>query len=135
MAPMADTMPELDLGGVMVYRRSQPCQSRDEPHNTVCCRTSKRDFVLPFGLEDRNMTKFTIAALAALMLVQPTLTVARDNPPHACKKSSSFAPHPRTTHHVYGAPIRPAIMGRSKGSHHKHTPKRTSSSIANRDAS
>jgi len=128
-------MPELALGGVMVYRRSQPCQSRDEPHNTVCCRTSKRDFVLPFGLEDRNMTKFTIAALAALMLAQPGLTVARDKPTHACKKSSSFAPHPRTTHHVYGAPIRPAIMGRSKGSHHKHTPKRTSSSIANRDAS
>jgi hypothetical protein len=80
------------------------------------------------------MTKLTIAALAALMLAQPALAVARDKPTHACKRSSSFVPHARTNHHVYGSPIGPAIAGRSKGSHHKHTPKKPSSSIANRDA-
>jgi hypothetical protein len=80
------------------------------------------------------MTKFTIAALAALMLVQPALTVARDKPTHVCGRPSSFVPHPRASHHVYGAPIKPASVGRSKTSHHKHTPKKPSSSIANRDA-
>ena len=80
------------------------------------------------------MTKFTIAALAALMLVQPALTVARDKPTHACGRPSSFVPLPRANHHVYGAPVKPAIVGRSKTSHHKHTPKKPSSSIAKRDA-
>ena len=80
------------------------------------------------------MTKYTIAALAALMLVQPVLTVARDKPTHACGRPSSFVPHPRANHHVYGAPIKPAIVGRAKTSHRKHTPKKPSSSIANHGA-
>jgi hypothetical protein len=80
------------------------------------------------------MTKFTIAALAAITLVQPVLTLARDKPTHACARPSSFVPHPRTNHHVYGAPVKPAIVGHSKTSHHKHTAKKPSASIASRDA-
>jgi hypothetical protein len=80
------------------------------------------------------MTKFTIAALAALMLAQPALTVARDKPTRTCGRPSSFVPHPRANHHVYGAPIKPAIVGHSTTSHHKHTPKKPSSSVANRGA-
>jgi len=80
------------------------------------------------------MTKFTIAALAAIMLVLPALTVARDKPTYACGSPSSFVPHPRTKQHVYGAPVTPAIVGRAKTSHRKHTPKNPSSSIANHGA-
>ena len=80
------------------------------------------------------MTKFAIAALAAITLVLPALTLARDRPTGACEKPSSFVPHPRTNRHVYGAPVRPAIVGHSKTSHHKHTAKKPSARIANGDA-
>jgi hypothetical protein len=69
------------------------------------------------------MTKFAITVLAAV-LVQPALSVAGDKP-------SSFVPHPHTNHHVYGAPIEPALVGHTKTSHHKHAPKKRSSSAAN----
>jgi hypothetical protein len=69
------------------------------------------------------MTKFAITVLAAV-LVQPALSVAGDKP-------SSFVPHTHTNHHVYGAPIEPALVGHAKTSHHKHAPKKRSSSAAN----
>jgi hypothetical protein len=72
------------------------------------------------------MTKFAITVLAAV-LVQPALSVAGN-------KTSSFVPHPHTNHHVYGAPIQPALVGHAKTSHHKHAPKKRSSSAANREA-
>jgi hypothetical protein len=43
-------------------------------------------------------------------------------------KPSSFIPHARTSNHVYGAPIHPAIVGHSKVSHHKHTLRKRPSS-------
>jgi hypothetical protein len=74
------------------------------------------------------MMKFAITVLAAITLVQPALSVAGDNP-------NSFVPHPHTNHHVYGAPIPPPIVGHhAKTSHHKHAPKKRSSSAANRVA-
>jgi hypothetical protein len=73
------------------------------------------------------MTKFAIAILAVVSLVQPALSVAGDKP-------SSYVPHPHTNHHVYGAPIQTPILGHTKASHHKPTPKKRSSSATNRDA-
>jgi hypothetical protein len=73
------------------------------------------------------MTKFAITALAAVTLMQPALSVAGDKSTDSHAKSSSFVPHPHTNTHVYGAPIQPAIMGHSKTSHHKHTPKKQAS--------
>jgi hypothetical protein len=70
------------------------------------------------------MTKFAIAVLAAVMLVQPALSVAGDNPTNSGASPNSFVPHPHTNHHVYGAPIQPAIVGHAKTSHHKHAPKK-----------
>ena len=69
------------------------------------------------------MTKFAITVLAAVF-VQPALSVAGDKP-------SSFVPHPHTNHHVYGAPIEPALVGHAKTSHHKPAPKKRSSSASN----
>jgi hypothetical protein len=80
------------------------------------------------------MTKFAIALLAAFTLVQPALSVAGDKSTDSPAKPNSFVPHPHTNHHVYGAPIQPAIVGHAKASHHKHVPKKRSSSAANRDA-
>jgi hypothetical protein len=71
------------------------------------------------------MTKFAITVLAAVTLLQPALSVAGDKP-------NSYVPHPHTNHHVYGAPIQPAIVGYAKTSHHKHAPKKRSSRAANR---
>jgi hypothetical protein len=73
------------------------------------------------------MTKFVIAVLAAVTLVQPALSVAGVKPADSGAKPSSFVPHPHTNHHVYGAPIQPAIVGHGKTSHHKHAPKKRSS--------
>jgi hypothetical protein len=70
------------------------------------------------------MTKFAIAVLAAVTLVQPALSVAGDKPADSGTKPNSYVPHPHTNHHVYGAPIQPAIVGHAKTSHHKHTPTR-----------
>jgi hypothetical protein len=69
------------------------------------------------------MTKFAMIVLAAV-LVQPAPSVAGDKP-------SSFVPHPHTNHHVYGAPIQPALVGHTKTSHHQHAPKKRISSAAN----
>jgi hypothetical protein len=81
------------------------------------------------------MTKFAITVLAAVTLVQPALSVAGDKPTASGAKPNSYVPHPHTNHHVYGAPIQPAIVGHhAKTSHHKHAPKKRSSSAANRDA-
>jgi hypothetical protein len=80
------------------------------------------------------MTKFATAVLAAVTLVQPMLSVAGDNPSDSHAKQSSFVPHPHTSHHVYGAPMQPAIVGHAKTSHHGHAPKKRSSSAAKRHA-
>jgi hypothetical protein len=80
------------------------------------------------------MTKFAVAVLAAVTLVQPALSVAGDKSTDSRAKPTSFVPHPHTNTHVYGAPIQPAIVGHTKSSHHKHTPKMRSSSAANHDA-
>ena len=78
------------------------------------------------------MTKFVIAVLAAVTLVQPALSVAGDKPTDSCAKPSSFVPHPHTNHHVYGAPIGPVIVGHRTTPYHKHAPKKQSSSAATR---
>jgi hypothetical protein len=78
------------------------------------------------------MTKFVIAVLAAVTLVQPALSVAGDKPTDSCAKPSSFVPHHHTNHHVYGAPIGPAIVGHRTTPHHEHAPKKQSSSAAMR---
>jgi hypothetical protein len=75
------------------------------------------------------MAQFTLAALAAVMLVQPVLAAGDKAADSA--KPSSFVPHPRTNHHVYGAPIEPAIVGHGSA-HHKSAPKKQSSSAAKR---
>jgi hypothetical protein len=87
------------------------------------------------------MTKFAIAVLAAIT-VQPALSAAGGKPTDCEAKPSSFVPHPHTNHHVYGAPIQPAIVGHARTSHHKqtshykqtsrykHAPKKHSSSAA-----
>ena len=80
------------------------------------------------------MTKFAIAVLAAATLVLPALSIAGDKPTDSRAKPSSFVPHARTKNHVYGAPIQSAVVGHAKTSHHKYTPKKRSSSAANRDA-
>jgi hypothetical protein len=74
------------------------------------------------------MKKFALTVLAGVTLVQPALAVA---PTDAHAKPNSFVPHPHTNHHVYGAPIEPAIVHHGKSSHHKHAPKKRSSSAAN----
>lgn len=74
------------------------------------------------------MKKFAIIALAAVTLTQSALLAAADKPTDSRAKPSSFVPHPHTNNHVYGAPIHPAILGHSKASHHKVTPKKQSSS-------
>jgi hypothetical protein len=80
------------------------------------------------------MTKFAITVLAAVTLVQPALSVAGYNPTDSGAKPNSYLPHPHTNQHVYGAPIQPAILGHARTSHHKHAPKKRSSSAANRNA-
>jgi hypothetical protein len=88
------------------------------------------------------VTKFAIAVLAAITTVQPALSAAGDQPTDCEAKPSSFVPHLHTNHHVYGAPIQPAIVRHSGTSHHKqtshykqtsrykHAPKKHSSSAA-----
>jgi len=80
------------------------------------------------------MTKLAITVLAAIALVQPALSVAGDRATDSRPKPSSFVPHPHTNHHVYGAPIQPAIVGHAKTSQNKHTPKKRTSSAAHREA-
>jgi hypothetical protein len=70
------------------------------------------------------MTKSAIAVLAAIALMQPSLSVAGVQSTHSAAKPTSFVPHPHTNQHVYGSPIGPAIVGHSKTSHHRHAPKK-----------
>jgi hypothetical protein len=70
------------------------------------------------------MTKFAIAVLAAIALMQPALSVAAVQSANSAAKPTSFVPHAHTTQHVYGSPIGPPIMGRAKTSHHRHAPKK-----------
>jgi len=85
-----------------------------------------------FTLYDKNelsdLSKKDRATLEGL------LSVAGAKPTDSGAKPNSYVPHPHTNHHVYGAPIQPAIVGHAKTSHHKHAPKKRSSSAANRDA-
>jgi hypothetical protein len=69
------------------------------------------------------MWKFAMTLLVAALL-QSVLSVAADRPtdPHA--KPSSFVPRPRSSRHVYGTPIQPAIVSHAKTSHRKHAPKK-----------
>ena len=100
-------------------------------------RAERRSAILTYHWvrRTRNMTKFVIAVLAAVTLVQPALSVAGDKPTDSCAKPNSYVPHHHTNHHVYGAPIGPAIVGHRKTPHHTHAPpKNQSSSAANRDA-
>ena len=74
------------------------------------------------------MTKYVVIALAAATLMQPAWSFAADMSTDSRAKPNSFVPHPHTNTHVYGAPIQPALVGHSNVSHHKHTPKKRSSS-------
>ena len=80
------------------------------------------------------MTKFATTLLVAVTLVQPVLSVAGDSPSDSRPKPNSFVPHPHTNHHVYGAPIQPAIVGHAKTPHHSQSSKKRSSSAAHRVA-
>jgi len=79
------------------------------------------------------MKNFTIIVLAAISLMQSALSLAGDKSTDSKPKPSSFVPHPHTSSHVYGSPIQPAIVGHATTSHHKHTPKKQSSSAAHRN--
>jgi hypothetical protein len=79
------------------------------------------------------MTRFVVIGLAAVALMQSALSLAGDKSTDSRAKPSSFVPHPHTNTHIYGAPIHPAIVGHSKVSHHNPTPKKRSSSVANRN--
>ena len=72
------------------------------------------------------MTKIPIAVLAAIMLAAPTLSVAGGKPTDSGSKPSSYAPQPRTNHHIYGAPIGRPILGHAKASHRKQAQKNAS---------
>lgn len=72
------------------------------------------------------MKQFAVIVLAAV-LMQPALSAATDKSTDSRPKPSSFVPHPHSNSHVYGAPIQPAVVGHAKTSHHKHTPKKPSS--------
>jgi len=76
------------------------------------------------------MKKFALSLLAAVTLAQPALSVAGDKPSGCDANSSSFVPHARTSHHVYGTPIHPPILHRGKPSHRQSTAKKRSSSTA-----
>jgi len=79
------------------------------------------------------MTKFALAVLAAIALVQPALSSA-DAPANSGAKPSSFVPHPHSNSHVYGSPIQPAIVGHGRTSHQRHLQKKRSLIGANRNA-
>ena len=79
-----------------------------------------------------KMMRFATTVFAAVVLMQPGLSVAGDTPTDSRAKPNSFVPHPHTNTHVYGAPIQPAIVGHAKTSHHKQSPKKRSPSAANR---
>lgn len=74
------------------------------------------------------MTKFVVIAVAALALTQSAMSVAGDKLTDSRAKPSSFVPHPHTKTHIYGTPIHPAVVGRSRVSHHQLMAKQRASS-------
>jgi hypothetical protein len=78
------------------------------------------------------MTRLAVALAVAAALAQSALSVAGANSADSPAKPASFVPHPHTSHHVYGAPIEPAIVGRRKTTHHGHSPKKRASSPVQR---
>jgi hypothetical protein len=73
------------------------------------------------------MSKWTIAAVAALALGHAAVAVAADSSAGAHTNSASFVPH-RKSNHVYGAPIGRPVLSHANVSHHKTAPKRRSTS-------
>lgn len=71
------------------------------------------------------MQRFAIL-FAAFTLAHAAIALAAGVTADAPAKPSSFVPHPHSNSHVYGTPIQPAIVGHSKTSRHKHTPKKPS---------
>ena len=69
------------------------------------------------------MSRFAMAALAVLTLVQPAFSAAGDKATDSRAKPSSFVPHAQSNSHVYGAPIGPPVVGHSKASHQKPSQK------------
>ena len=96
-----------------------------ETHITLrhSTRTRKRNVAYYWVRRIRNMTKVVIIAFAAVALVQPALSVAENKSIDSGAKPNSFVPHSHTSHHVYGSPIQPPILGHAKTSH-KHAPKK-----------
>jgi hypothetical protein len=72
------------------------------------------------------MRLFAIIVLTAF-LVQPALSAATNKPTDSNPKPSSFVPHARSSSHVYGTPIQPAIVGHPKSSHHRQLTKKPAS--------
>jgi hypothetical protein len=70
------------------------------------------------------MMKFATTVLAVFTLAPPAFSVAGEPLTNSHPKPSSFVAHPHTSHHVYGAPIAPAIVGHAKTSHHKRAPRK-----------
>jgi hypothetical protein len=79
------------------------------------------------------MAKYALTLLAAVTLAQPVLSASADKPSDCDAKTSSFVPHPHSSHHVYGAPMQPAIVHQGKISHRHDTPKKRSSSAAKKN--
>lgn len=65
--------------------------------------------------------KIGIIVLTAVALMQSALSVAGGEPAGSHAKPSSFVPHAHSNSHVYGAPIQPAIVHRSKTARRTHT--------------
>ena len=61
--------------------------------------------------------------MLAVMLAQPLPSVPA-RPADCAAPPTSFVPHSRTKHHVYGSPIGPALVGHAKHPHHKHAPQK-----------
>lgn len=74
------------------------------------------------------MKQLAIVVLAAV-LMQSASALAASTSTDSKPKPSSFVPHAHTNSHIYGTPIHPAIVSRSRTSHHKQTPKKPSSNL------
>jgi hypothetical protein len=103
---------------------------RDAHHITAHSKRRSAILIYHPAMRVWNRTKFLIAVLAAVTLIQPALSVAGDKSTDSRAAPSSFVPHPHTNSHVYGSPIQPAVVGHARTSHHKQTPKKRSSVAA-----
>jgi len=74
------------------------------------------------------MKKFAISLIAAGALAQPALSATGDILSDSRAKPNSYVPHTHSKHHVYGAPMQPAIVGHGRTTHRNHTPKKPPSS-------